>query len=93
MVRSSKILLSAVIMSMFLDIIQFETVQDLIQRNEILKMIENLLFLLVSRNKDSLCSCAQVFKATFYETTIIFLKFSEVLAVYFPWKQNHIDFN
>ena len=59
MVRSSKILLSAVIMSMFLDIIQFETVQDLIQRNEILKMIENLLFLLISRNKDSLCSGIQ----------------------------------
>ena len=59
MVRSSKILLSAVIMSMFLDIIQFETVQDLIHRNEILKMIENLLFLLISRNKDSLCSGIQ----------------------------------
>ena len=59
MVRSSKILLSAVIMSMFLDIIQFETAQDLIQRNEILKMIENLLFLLISRNKDSLCSGIQ----------------------------------
>ena len=37
--------------------------------------------------------CVQVFKTTFHEITTIFLQFSEVLAVYYHWNQNHRDFN
>ena len=53
-------------------------------------MSKNLLFCWYQQIK---IHCVQVFKPTFCETRIISLKLAEVLAAYFHWKQNQIDFN
>ena len=55
-----------------------ETESDLIQRNEIVKIRKNLLFCWYHQIK---IYFVQVFKPTFHETTIIFLQFSDALAV------------
>ena len=86
MVRSSKILMSAVIMSILLDIKSKKTWYAESQRQYKIWFREIRYWKWVK-------ICVQVFKPTFYETSIIFLKFSEVLAAYFHWKQNRIDFN
>ena len=47
-------------------------------------------FLLTSANE---IQCVLVFKPTFYQREIIFLNFSQVLAIHLHLKQNHRDFS
>ena len=51
---------------------------------------QKLAFLLTSANE---IQCVLVFKPTFYEREIIFLNFSQVLAIHLHLKQNHRDFS
>ena len=67
-----------------------QTVSDLIQRNEIVKISRNLLFCWYQQIQ---IHCVQVFKPTLHESTIIFLKFSDVLTTYLLRKQNDRDFS
>ena len=60
--------------------------RDCIKANSEKRDTENkqkFAFLLILAKKDSLCSGIQTY----------FLRISEVLAIYFHWQQNHIDFN
>ena len=99
MVRSSKILMSAVIMLMLLDIIRRKRKHDVRKVTDCLRSdsekwdIENdqkFAFLLISTNKDSLCSGIQTY---FLWNNKYLSKVLKVLAAYFHWKQNHTDFN
>ena len=46
-----------------------------------------------SEKRDSKNKSLLVFKPTFHETVIIFLYFSDVLAIYLRFKQYHRDFS
>ena len=84
-------------MSMLLDISKkthdIRKVRDCIRSDSAKRNIENKQKFIYWWFQQIKIYCVQLFKSTFYETTIIFLKFSEVSAAYVHWKQNHVDFN